>query len=176
MRGGGWHTAYAFTPEQSANATERAVCQPPPRFTSLTTFGSPGRERVVVGMGDDGVLVRSVRGRWQRRGIRLDLEPVRLDGAPWLRELPPFAVLGSWIFLVAWFLVGWVAGRKLRDRPALLIAAGGILASMPVMGFALWGFDFTVAGPAVLVMTASVFFASVLVAIIRPLRRRRAPV
>ncbi len=113
---------YGFTRDQLHNADERASRGgPTARFTSITTAtvdGGPGV--VVIGMGDDGVLVRSPEGQWDRRAL-LDLEPVRTDGPNWLLWLPNLVLLGILMVLVAWFAMDFADAGRLR-----LAMAGGI--------------------------------------------------
>ena len=159
LRGSGrWVTAFAFTSQQVDNRQERVSCGGATReFTSLAIIG----QRVVVGMGDDGLLVRRPGGRWVRRGF-LGHEPLRIDGAAWMRDFPIL------VFLAVGGVLGLNAAvmfvRRLpRYSWGLVAAMVGMAMFISGLGFIVFLFDFAdawilslVLGGSILVLVASV--------------------
>ena len=153
-----WVTAFAFTSQQVDNRQERVSCGGATReFTSLAIIG----QRVVVGMGDDGLLVRGPGGRWVRRAL-LSYGPLRIDGARWMREVP------AWVLLVVGGGLGLYAGvvfvrRRQHYWWGVTAALVGLGMFVPGLGFILWAFDFAdawimslVLGGIVIALVASV--------------------
>ena len=164
---GAWSREYGLTHDQLRNADERVSCGGPiARFTSIATrAGDGGPGVVVIGMGDDGVLVRSPEGHWDRRAL-LDLEPVRTDGPNWLLWLPNLVLLGSFMVLVAWFVAGGaMTGRWFRGRT--VIGAAGLGFAVLMVGHVVTWFamDFADAGRLRLAMAGGVFLITLVVAV-----------
>ena len=153
-----WVTAFAFRQQQVDNRLERMGCGQ--RFRDFSSVVVVDR-RVVVGMGDDGLLVRQPDGHWVRQGL-LSYEPLRIDGAQWMRNLP------LWVFLGVGGALGVYVGVLFARRRqhywwGVTAALVGLGMFVPGLGFILWAFDFAdawimslVLGGVVIALVASV--------------------
>ena len=158
-RGSGeWQTAFTFSQQQIDNRGERNDCVGAIRdFTSLAIVG----RRVVAGMGVDGVLVRQPDGQWVRRAL-LSYEPLRTDGARWMRRVPAWVFLGV-IGLLGLYAFAVLVRRRARYWWGVGAALVGAAAFFFGFGFIVFFFDFAdawimslVLGGIVIALVASV--------------------
>ena len=170
-----WREVFAFTPRQREAMRERLVSgcdRAEDQFRAIATVEGAGGTYVVVAMGSQGVLRLGPDGSWTRRPV-LDRRPVRTDGAPWVGRL-----VGAPLFVALLVPVVFVVGRRRGHgrrgaRAATLAVAGGAAAfALAVSQF--FGADFTLVGPAVGVVSVTVFVASVVVAL-RPAKPQPEP-
>lgn len=153
-----WVKTFAFSQQQVDSRRERMGCGQ--RFRGFSSIAIIGR-RVVVGMGDDGLLVRQPDEHWVRQGL-LSYEPLRIDGAQWMRNLPLWVLLGVGGALGVYAGVVF-ARRRQHYWWGVTAALLGLGMFVPGLGFILWGFDFAdawimslVLGGSMLVLVASV--------------------
>ena len=144
------------------------------RFGAVAVVGRPDGPHVVVGMGSQGVLVRSPAGDWERRPV-LDLRPLRTSGSPqlWLglQLAALLALVTTTIGLTVW-AVRRPAG--LRGQAAAIAAVGTMGVIVLAGGMAFAAIDFTVAGFVITGAAVLVFAASLAVASCSP-RPRSVP-
>ena len=172
-----WRPVFGFSRRQMEAMDARdSGCNSRPEllFGAVTVVGGPDGPHVVVGMGSQGVLVRSPVGGWERRPV-LELRPLRTSGSPQLSFGLQLAALLALVVATLGLTV-WAIRRPggRRGAAAAIAAVGttGLLMLAGGMAFSAVDFNvagFVIAGAAVLVFAASLVIAS------RPPRPRPVP-
>jgi hypothetical protein len=124
-----WKLAYGFTPEQwkrlDRTDNYRNGCGlASARFNSIATASTESGDIVVVGMGGDGVLIRSQTGTWERSAV-LDITPAKFGGPLWFERLQaaPLALIALAVVLLI--------GRS--RKPSKHLLAGSIVSAVGVV-------------------------------------------
>lgn len=165
---GRWRTSFDFTNEQRERIRQRADgdCDVAVHdwFRSVAIASRPDGDHVVVAMGSQGVLHRSPEGDWSRRAV-LDRRPVPVHGPSWLLDLSllPLAAVAVGPAVLA-------LGRRRRSGrhgiAGLAVAVTGSVGLLIIgSSLLLYGLDYTIAGPAIAVLSVAVFIASAVVAL-----------
>jgi hypothetical protein len=114
-----WRPVFGFSRRQlKAMDARDSGCNSRPEllFGAVTVVGRPDGPHVVVGMGSQGVLVRSPAGGWERRPV-LELRPLRTSGSPQLSfGLQLAALLALVVATLA--LTVWAIRRPAERRGA----------------------------------------------------------